>query len=599
MKKGEANEKRRRRRFAPVLCTVFLLLLPSLLSGCGRETGLPDASSAAFFSTAAKTPLLSESEKLDGNETPPAESGALSSGPQSMGGDRTLSSGPESSEGDAPAGAAGVSGSGKDAQKLPAGALCVNGTSLEDGEGNPVQLRGISTHGIAWYPDYINEECFRQLRDEWNVNVIRLAMYTAEYGGYCSGGDQEQLKRYIRDGVEYATALNLYVIIDWHILSDGNPNTHKEEAKAFFAEMAGAYADYGNVLYEICNEPNGGTTWSQIKSYAEEIIPVIRACDEDGVIIVGTPNWSQYVDQAAADPIAGYDNIMYALHFYAATHRDSLRNTMTAAIDAGLPIFVTEYGICDASGNGAIDEVQAGQWISVMDEYNVSYVAWNLSNKSETSAILSSGCARTSGFAESDLSASGKWLYHMLTEKEETSVLAGSTSSGAPAGSTGTTPPGASAGSTVATPPAADSTIPSGTAPSTAPAAPTLVPGSGADNPGVSDNEAGNNNAGSGNSCGSFSYTATLVNSWESDGRTFSQYNLTVSNLSDAACAQWAIDVTFQDTPTLSDSWNGYFSVNDRTLHISSRDYNGSIPPGGSTGNIGFIVSGGGGLQAP
>lgn len=295
--------------------------------------------------------------------------------------------------------------------------LHVDGSQLKDSTGRPVQLKGISTHGLAWFPGYVNKDCFRQLKEEWNVNVIRLAMYTAEYGGYCTGGDQAYLKELIQNGVEYAAAADMYVIIDWHILSDGNPNTYKEEAKVFFAEMAERYAGYENVLYEICNEPNGGTSWDDIKSYAEEVIPVIRSRDKEGIIIVGTPNWSQYVNQAASDPITSYDNIMYSLHFYAATHTDSLRNTMVSAIDAGLPIFVSEYGICDASGNGAIDEYQADQWISAMDQYGVSYVAWNLSNKEETSAILSSKCGKTSGFTEEDLSPSGEWLYQMLTAK--------------------------------------------------------------------------------------------------------------------------------------------------------------------------------------
>lgn len=137
----------------------------------------------------------------------------------------------------------------------------------------------------------------------------------------CSGGDQEQLKALVRCGVEHATRQDLYVILDWHILSDGNPQIYKEDAKAFFQEMSREYAGYPNVLYEICNEPNGGTGWQEIKSYAQEVIGVIRANDPDAVILVGTPNWSQYVDQAAADPIQGYDNLMYTLHFYAATHR--------------------------------------------------------------------------------------------------------------------------------------------------------------------------------------------------------------------------------------------------------------------------------------
>lgn len=295
------------------------------------------------------------------------------------------------------------------------GALHVEGTQLVDKNGTPVQLRGISTHGLAWFPDYVNEACFAQLHDEWQANVIRLAMYTAEYGGYCTDGDREFLKQLIENGVDYAKKQDMYVIVDWHILSDSNPNTYVEEAKAFFKEIAGKYAGEEHILYEICNEPNGGTTWEDIKAYAAEVIPAIRSVDEDAVILVGTPNWSQFIDQAAAAPITEYDNLMYTLHFYAATHTDELRAKMTQAVENGLPVFVSEYGICDASGSGAIDETQANLWVEAMNSCGISYVAWNLSNKEETSAILQSACGKTSGFTQDDLSESGKWLYRMLT----------------------------------------------------------------------------------------------------------------------------------------------------------------------------------------
>ena len=261
------------------------------------------------------------------------------------------------------------------------GALRVTDGKLTDAKGQPVQLRGISTHGLAWYPDYVNTDCFRQLREEWGANVIRLAMYTAESGGYCTDGDQKALKTLIAKGVKFATQADMYAIIDWHILSDGNPLKYKEEAKAFFDEMSRNYAGQVNVLYEICNEPNGGTPWSDVKRYAQEIIPVIRANDPDAVILVGTPNWCQYIGEAAADPIENTGNIMYTRHFYASSHKEALRDEMTRAALGGLPVFVSEYGICDASGNGNIDEAEANRWVEFMDGLGISYVNWNLSNK--------------------------------------------------------------------------------------------------------------------------------------------------------------------------------------------------------------------------
>lgn len=299
-----------------------------------------------------------------------------------------------------------------------AGRLHVKGTKLVDKKGHEVQLRGVSTHGLSWYPQYVNDKCFAQLHDQWGANVVRLAMYTEEYNGYCSGDakNRSDLKKLIKKGVRLAKKHKMYVIVDWHILSDGNPNSHKKEAKAFFREMSREFKGYNNVIYEICNEPNNGTSWKEIKSYARSVISTIRKNDKKAVIVVGTPTWSQDVDQAAADPIKG-DNIMYALHFYAATHKTDLRNKMTAAINKGLPVFVTEYGICDASGNGVIDKKEADRWIQMMDEYGVSYIAWNLSNKQESSSIIKSSCSKVSGFKKSDLSDEGKWLYSMLRKK--------------------------------------------------------------------------------------------------------------------------------------------------------------------------------------
>lgn len=299
-----------------------------------------------------------------------------------------------------------------------AGRLHVKGTKLVDKKGHEVQLSGVSTHGLSWYPQYVNDKCFAQLHDKWGANVVRLAMYTEEYNGYCSGDakNRSDLKKLIKKGVRLAKKHKMYVIVDWHILSDGNPNSHKKEAKAFFREMSREFKGYNNVIYEICNEPNNGTSWKEIKSYAKSVISTIRENDKKAVIVVGTPTWSQDVDQAAAAPMKG-ENLMYALHFYAATHKADLRNKMTAAINKGLPVFVTEYGICDASGNGAIDKEEANRWVQTMDEYGVSYIAWNLSNKQESSSIIKSSCPKVSGFKKSELSDEGRWLYHLLRKK--------------------------------------------------------------------------------------------------------------------------------------------------------------------------------------
>lgn len=297
------------------------------------------------------------------------------------------------------------------------GQLKVVGTDITDKNGDMYQLKGVSTHGLTWFPDYVNEDCYKTFRDDWGANLIRLAMYTdtGDSYGYCSGGDKEEIKELLDTGVQAATDLGMYVIIDWHILNDNNPNNHIDDAKTFFEEISKKYADYGNVLYEICNEPNGSTSWSDIKAYAETIIPIIRTNSPDAIIIVGTPTWSQDVDVAAGDQITGYDNIMYAVHFYAATHKEDLRNKVKSALSLGLPIFVSEFSICDASGNGAIDYDEADEWFDLINSENMSYAAWNISNKAETSALLKSSCDKTASFTDEDLSDTGVYIKEKIS----------------------------------------------------------------------------------------------------------------------------------------------------------------------------------------
>lgn len=299
------------------------------------------------------------------------------------------------------------------------GKLSVKGTDIVDMNGDKYQLKGVSTHGITWFPDYVNKEAFETLRDDWGANLIRLAMYTdtGDSYGYCSGGDKDEILALVDKGVSAATGLGMYVIVDWHILSDSDPNNHIDDAKEFFDKVSKKYAAQENVIYEICNEPNGGTQWSSVKSYAETIIPVIRANDKDALIIVGTPNWSQDVDIASQDPITGYDNIMYAVHFYAATHKDDLRNKVKTALDNELPVFVSEFSLCDASGNGGIDYDSSDEWFELINENNLSYSSWSLCNKNETSALIKSDSTATGSFSDGDLSDTGKYVRDRIMGK--------------------------------------------------------------------------------------------------------------------------------------------------------------------------------------
>lgn len=290
------------------------------------------------------------------------------------------------------------------------GQLSVKNGQLVDKSGKGYQLRGMSTHGLTWFPEFVNESAFKTLRDDWNTNVVRLAMYVDEWGnGQCYMGNKSGSLELLEKGVDICIKLDMYVIIDWHVLNPGDPSKYTNEAKSFFEKVSKRYAKYPNVIYEICNEPNGGASWSgNIKPYAEKIIPVIRKNAPNSVIIVGTPTWSQEIDKPLSDPLS-YKNVMYAFHFYAATHA-GLRSNVENCVAQGLPVFVSEFGTCDASGGGANDFNETQKWLSYFDKQGISYCNWSICNKDETCSVLRPGTSANGNWSESNLTENGKWM---------------------------------------------------------------------------------------------------------------------------------------------------------------------------------------------
>ena len=301
---------------------------------------------------------------------------------------------------------------------VPEHGLQVIGANICDENGEIFQLKGISTHGIQWFPQYINQDLFTQMHTEWNCNVVRIANYVMEYDGYCNGGDQNKLKGLIDDAVKYATNEGMYSIIDWHVMREGDPRLHTEEAIEFFDEMSKKYADNPYVIYEICNEPNGkGINWDPIYEYAEQVIPVIRANSPYSVIIVGTPMYSA----APSEPfkkVLPYDNLAYAYHFYAKSHRESRMEDVKKAYNEGVPLIVSEFGTVANSGSGNPDDEMADRWIELLDELGIGYICWNLSNNEETSAIIVADCDKVSGFTYEELKPQGQWLVDTLTNNK-------------------------------------------------------------------------------------------------------------------------------------------------------------------------------------
>lgn len=293
------------------------------------------------------------------------------------------------------------------------GKLKLDGTNIVNQYGEKFQMRGISSHGIQWFSQFANENSLKYLKNNFEANVFRIAMYTEE-NGYIQNNN---LKDKVKEIIEIAKKQDMYVIIDWHILSDNNPNKHINEAKAFFDEMSKEYAEVPNVIYEICNEPNGNTEWNKdIKPYAEQVIGTIRNNSKDSLIIVGTGFWCQKVEDAASNKIIDYNNILYACHFYSGTHKEDLRNQVQNAINSGLPIIVSECGISAADGNGGIFKEEATKWFEFLNKNNISWIVWSWADKNETSALLKPG-TDPQNITDNSLTEAGIYIKEKMLEK--------------------------------------------------------------------------------------------------------------------------------------------------------------------------------------
>jgi endoglucanase len=291
------------------------------------------------------------------------------------------------------------------------GQLSVEGNHIVDKNGDPIILRGMSLYWSQRKGQFYNEDLIKWLRDDWYCTIVRASM-AIEHDGYLTNPEREKQK--IKTVVQAAIDLGLYVIIDWH---DHNAYRHTQQAQAFFEEMAKTYGKYPNVIYELWNEPLDSHDWSTvIKPYYQAVIPKIRAHDPNNIIVCGTQCWSQDVDKAAQDPLK-FDNIAYSLHFYAATHKQSLRDKATTALDNGIALMATEWGTSEASGDGKLDYEETEKWLVFLDKNSLNWCNWSVADLNETSAALKPGVNATSNWTLDDLSPSGAFVRKQLRTK--------------------------------------------------------------------------------------------------------------------------------------------------------------------------------------
>jgi endoglucanase len=292
------------------------------------------------------------------------------------------------------------------------GQLKVCGVKLCNAERQVVQLRGMSTHGLQWYRQCVNNASLDALAYDWGASVMRISMYVQEDGYETDPAGYTNLVSSIIDKV---TARGMYAIVDWHMLDPGDPYYNLSRAKTFFSEIARRHNSKTNLLYEIANEPNG-VSWSRIKSYAEELIPVIRAIDPETPILVGTRAWSSLgvsdganESEVINNPVRA-SNIMYTFHFYAASHRDEYLNALSRAADR-IPVFITEFGTQEYTGDGPNDFAMAQRYLDLAARKQISWTNWNFSDDFRSGAAFTDGTCPNGPFAGTTrLKPAGKWV---------------------------------------------------------------------------------------------------------------------------------------------------------------------------------------------
>ena len=289
------------------------------------------------------------------------------------------------------------------------GALSVRDGRIVDEHGESVTLRGMSLFWSQWGPQYYSAETVEWLARDWQVDVVRAAI--AAEGN--DGARQHFAREFAKAStvIDAAVANGIYVIVDWHA-----HRPYPDEAERFLAAIASKYGHLPNLIYEPFNEPlRGGVEWSRdVKPYHERVIGAIRVIDPDNLVIAGSPSWSQDVDLAARDPLP-FDNVAYTLHYYAATHRQALRDKADVALEEGLALLITEFGTVEATGNGPIDLVESERWWDWAERNNIGWMNWSIGDKDESSAALKPGTP-PSGWSESDLTESGKLLRSRLRD---------------------------------------------------------------------------------------------------------------------------------------------------------------------------------------
>lgn len=176
-------------------------------------------------------------------------------------------------------------------------------------------------------------------------------------------------------------------------------------------------------------------------------------------------------------------------------------------------MFVSEFGITEASGNGTLDEQSGQAWIDLLDQDRISRVAWAISDKEEASSIFKPGTDPDSP-SLSDLTEWGQRLRQVYTGKDTDDEK--------------------------------DSQDDADSGQKTA------------------DVKSGDNG---------LKATLKQSNTWNSDGMTFTQFDLPLTSRSDQPVTGWSEALQFTKDVTIDQSWNGDISASGSSVTVKAGKY--------------------------
>lgn len=287
--------------------------------------------------------------------------------------------------------------------------LTFSAGQLRGRDGSAATLRGVSLFWSQWKPEFYTANAVAQLARKWKIDIIRVPI-AAMAPGYLADPEGETAKA-VRI-IDAAISEGIFVLLDWH---GHEPNT--VAAIDFFKNIARKYGNSPNIIYETWNEPHPRFDWARdIAPHHLAVVRAIREYAPFALAVLGTPRYCTDLEAPAmAGPLA--ENIGYAVHFYAGTHREGLRHRIANAIDAGLPIFVSEWGIAEASGDGVIDQTEADRWLAFLNRHSISHINWSLCDKDEACSALRPGTAPDRSWWNTDLTRSGRYVHHYLVHE--------------------------------------------------------------------------------------------------------------------------------------------------------------------------------------